>query len=845
MVTMNSSNHILSLPHVTETLAQAVASHSLVVLIAPMGYGKTTAVRNLLHTLSHIRQYSITIPALVHNAFYLWDIALSQLATQGVTGASQIQNTGFPENQVAMQRIFEALEQSLGQEPTLLVIDDYHMVNAPAVDAFIEALVRRQIPGCCILLLSRYRPHLQLEEMCLKGFATVFEQSLLTFSQQNITDYFALHGVHDKTIVQAAWLFSEGWAAALWLSLKNYRAHGVIKPIHDMDRLMEETVFADYLPKNQQLLLQLAVLESFTAEQASQLTNDPEAPQRLRHLHDQNAFVTYDKAAHVYRMHNIFRSFLLRRLPGRQLASKGAMQPAVNAGPASAISIDTTSLYRKAGELLAKTDDKLQAIRFFFHAGREEDLLRILELFTLPNNGMFVKFDPQGIATIIQAIPWDVRKQCPMGYLAFVYHYMSKIDKEKGLELLAEMERICLTDDQCTEKTRQQFQGEMELILAVGEFNNLPCILARQKKAHALLQGRSYIATNQLAWTFGLPHIAFSYLHEPASYKQLVDLVQHNLHYYQEMTGGCSAGGQDLSYGEYLLETGDLHNVEHYLTKASYKAALQNQLTTLIAVHFSRARYCMAMGEPQKTKQVLDALGPCLEQSGQPLLMNSLSLCQAYIATVKDEKENVPQWVQQGDLTVMPFQYQTRPFVHIVHGKALVLSREWAKLAALTEYIPRQSGAYTSVFIQIHTLLMQCIVNYNLHGLAQAIPLLNEAIALARPDGIVCTIAEYGKHIYPVLVNLWEWQPNDLFLKTLVVATKRYTRVGSAGQSPLAPREQAILERATQGLNNQQIGQALGITAASVANTLSRVYAKLGVKNRANAIKVWQQIKSE
>ena len=841
---MPPSAHMLLLPHVTETLAKAVASHSLVVLTAPMGYGKTTAVRNLLQQLCHVRQFVITIPAGGHNAFYLWDIAHSQLAAQGVAGASQTQHMGFPENQVTMQRMFQVLDQNLGQQPTLIVLDDYHLVTAPEVDAFIEALVRRKIPGLCILLVSRCRPHIQLEEMRLKGIAAVFGQSLLTFSRKDIAEYFAKYGVHDKKIVQAAWVFSEGWAAALWLSLENYLAHGAIKPTQNMDKLLEETVFANYLPENKKLLLQLAVLESFTAEQATQLSGDTAAPVRLRQLHDQNAFLTYDKATNIYRMHSIFRTFLLHRLPEKSSAPQGAIQPGATGGQAPTIPIDTTALYRRAGELLAKTDDKLQAIRFFFHAGREEDLLRILELFTLPSTGMFVKFDPQGLVTIMQSIPWKLRKQCPMGYLTFICHYLSKVDREAGLQLLEEMERLCSAEEECNEEQRQRLQGEIELILAVGEFNDLPRVFSRYKRAHALLQGRSCIATNQLVWTFGLPHIAFSCLCEPGSYKQLVDLVEQNLHYYQEMTGGCSAGGQDLFHAEHLLETGDLHNVEYYLTKASYRATLQNQLTTLVAVGFTRARYLMALGEAPKTKQVFDALTPCIEQAGQPLQMNFLSLCQGYIAAVNEEKENIPPWVQQGDLSVLPFQYQSSPFVQIVHGKSLVLARDWASLGALTEYMPTQAGSYTSVFIQLHTLLMQSIVTYNVHGLTKATPLLSEAIALARPDAIVCTIAEYGKHIYPLLVNLWEWHPNDLFLKTLIVATKRYTRVGSAGHSPLAPREQAILERAKQGLNNQEIGQALGITAASVANTLSRVYAKLGVKNRANAIKVWQEIKT-
>lgn len=49
-------------------------------------------------------------------------------------------------------------------------------------------------------------------------------------------------------------------------------------------------------------------------------------------------------------------------------------------------------------------------------------------------------------------------------------------------------------------------------------------------------------------------------------------------------------------------------------------------------------------------------------------------------------------------------------------------------------------------------------------------------------------------------------------------------------------REQQILEQIAEGKDNVNVAYALGITAATVSFTLTRIYRKLGVKNRTEAV---------
>jgi len=53
--------------------------------------------------------------------------------------------------------------------------------------------------------------------------------------------------------------------------------------------------------------------------------------------------------------------------------------------------------------------------------------------------------------------------------------------------------------------------------------------------------------------------------------------------------------------------------------------------------------------------------------------------------------------------------------------------------------------------------------------------------------------------------------------------------------TPLSPRETQVLELATHGLTNADIGVEIGISVHAVKFHLASVYRKLGVANRTEA----------
>jgi DNA-binding CsgD family transcriptional regulator len=62
---------------------------------------------------------------------------------------------------------------------------------------------------------------------------------------------------------------------------------------------------------------------------------------------------------------------------------------------------------------------------------------------------------------------------------------------------------------------------------------------------------------------------------------------------------------------------------------------------------------------------------------------------------------------------------------------------------------------------------------------------------------------------------------------------------GSERLAPLTSRERSVLEHAAGGARTIEIAERLGISEPTVKSHLSRIYRKLGVRNRVEAANVY------
>ena len=142
-------------PALEERLAQILAV-PLTVAAAPFGYGKTTAVKKVLLSLS-VDMLWDTCYTGAEAAF--WRCFVKSLQTAGVDTASLTWQE-LPRNAATRQRVIEVLQASNLKKTVVFVWNNYHLLGSEDCDKLLLALAKADLPNWHFVLLTQRPPDL-------------------------------------------------------------------------------------------------------------------------------------------------------------------------------------------------------------------------------------------------------------------------------------------------------------------------------------------------------------------------------------------------------------------------------------------------------------------------------------------------------------------------------------------------------------------------------------------------------------------------------------------------------------------------------------------------------------
>ncbi len=797
-------------------LRRAFAAHRMVIVSSPMGYGKSTSARQFMEK-TRKKTYSFSFPADFDNADSMWTLLWQELSSQGLREAPVLRRMGFPRQSLQMMGAVDVLSAA---SPAILILDDYHNCADSAMDVFLETLVRYGNGNIRILLLSRTLPDMNVMEMQVKGMATLYDQTLLTFSEAEAKEYFFINGVADSDLAERAWRYCEGWAAALWLCLRNSGQAEKLPPSKDTELLLDKIVYSTYSRAEQAFLVQLSVLDHFTAGEAEALTQDRGARQRIHRIRNKNAFLTRDAARRRYQFHNIFKMFLQKRL---------------EASP----SLNTPDLYRRAAECQAARRKFMPAYRLLVKAGREEDKTRLLELLACQGGESTLDCHWQEIHAIVQAIPWRIRLKRPLGYLAYVWLCIGSGRESFDPRLVREAAKRFRAAPGIPPAMKKRLAGEIEYIRGCLAFNDYHLAAKHFVRAHELLAGPSFIIYKNASWTYSSPYVSFICHRKPGQFGLVKDLVEAHSEKLSTLTGEAGMGGHLAIVAEYHLERGEFDIAERLLDDIDELVDERENITTFLVGSFSRARLLMATGRAPEALALLRDSAPAVEKTDifEQVVCHNLAL--GYILACMGRADGYPRWLMDGDVYGSPYGgVQLQSFSITDYGKILLARNHYDALAKQVEASPDGFGMFESPLSTIHVRIFQAILARRRRDSAAALDCLRRALDLSRPDGLVLTYVEYGEKILPLLRRLGRLHPGDAYIQKVIAMCER-TRSPVEGsryqKTLLTPREKKMMQLVAGGKTTPAVAQALGLAEVTVKKALSHVYAKLGVNNRAEA----------
>ena len=781
---------------------------------APMGYGKTTAVREYLkstdaHVLWH-RVYDGSVSG-------FW-ITFSRLFRELDRDRSEdLERLGFPNDSVSMQEALKLIEEIEFPAETVLVIDDYHLISATDVSRFIWFLVVNEIDHLHIVLTARFVERLKIEELSLKGYLYHLEKEIFELTPNEITEYYKLCGISLRA-AEANQLFAitEGWISALYLLMLSANETHSFMDTNNIQRLIKDSIFDPFSEEIKDFILCLCIFDSFTMGQAIHMWGDERADLLLAEVRGKNAFVNFDADAKTYQIHSIFTSFLRELLEKKDSAYK-------------------QRLYEKAGHWCLEAGNLPAAMHYFYMAGDFENLLCTAELDKASGNEK-----KELVIKYFEQCPPECKKRHPVALLVYAMALMAFNEMDLFQKTCSEL-ALLIRDSNMDAESAQSLTGELELLLSFTRYNDIMGMSEHHKRACALLKKPSVFMDTTGSWTFGSPSVLYMFYRESGKLEQVVNDMKEAMPYYYRLTNGHGTGAEQLMEAEWHFCKGDFENAEIAVHQALYLADGAHQPNMTLCALFLQARMVLMRGDYASVLDLLRKIHEAVEKNRLYALIHTVDMCEGFIHACLKQRDKIPEWLAEGNFSSSRLYFPARAFSNIIYGRALLLNGDYMKLLGISGQFFGIASVFPNILPNIYTAIYVGAANERIYRRGEAVAAIRQALELAVPDKVYMPFVENCDFIKPLLDEIYnEGMYHEDITKILELyssyekAVEHINRTYFAEDKPqLSEREEEIARLASEGFSNRQIGEKLFISENTVKKHLKGVFEKLGVSSRS------------
>ncbi len=868
-------------PRLIERLNEGLpAGRKLTLISAPAGFGKTTLLSEWVAGCKRpVAWLSLDEGDNDPTCFLTYLVAALQTIManigEGVLGALQSPQPPSAES------ILTVLLNEIAAVPDnfILVLDDYHVVDAKPVDNALTFLLEHLPPQIHLVIATREDPHLPLARLRARSQLTELRAADLRFTPVEATDFLnQMMGLNlsAENIVTLE-TRTEGWIAGLQLAALSMQGHkdaaSFIKSFTGshhfvLDYLIEE-VLQQQPESIQTFLLRTSILDRMCGPLCDAVLLAPSASgqETLEYIESANLFIVpLDNERRWYRYHHLFAGFLRQRLHQSLASSAGDER-----GGVAEYHIRASIWY----------EDNGLELEAFNHAAAANDVDRAARL--IEGDGIPLHF--RGAVTAIlnwlESLPTTVLNARPSLWvrsasLLLVTGQTTGVEEKlqaAEAALAAAMQGIPIAVKGPDDKTRNLI-GQIAAARATLALTRYQpeAMITQARRALEYLPPDNLLSRFSANWTMAM---AYQFRGERAAAGRA----------HTEGLSIAQASGNILNTSLATICLGQIQELENQLYPAAetYRRSLQllgdyyYSPPSAGEAYLGLARICYEWND-------LDAA----EQHGQQSLqlarqydrvVDRFIISEVFLARLKLARRDVAgaaamlaeteQSVRQNNfvhrmpevaaaqvLTLL-HQGNLAAAAHLAQTHELPLSRARVLLtqgnvsAALTvlEPLRQQMEAKGWQDERLKVMVLQAVAFHANGEKDKATQLLGEALALAEPGGFVRIFVDEGVPMAQLLSEAASRGIMPDYIGKLLAAFQdvtndegRMTKLSSSVihpsslVEPLSERELKVLQLIAQGLSNREISERLFLALDTVKGHNRRIYGKLQVQSRTEAI---------
>jgi LuxR family maltose regulon positive regulatory protein len=320
-----------------ETLIQrlnAGLEHDLTLVVAPVGYGKTTLLATWA-AQAPLPVAWLTLGESDNDLLVFVAGLVGAIRTHAPHACPQTQALLESAHQLDIDRLATLLINEIDDLPQrfVLVLDDYHLIHTPAVHQLLDSVLRHPPLQMYLLIASRADPPLALAKLRAAQQLHELRVRDLRFSPTEAATFLtqAMAQLDQPDAVEFLVQRTEGWIAGMQLAVLSLRAatdqqamlHHLAQGANRyiMDYLLEQ-VLNQQPPAVQEFLLKTSILDQMSPALAQAVVGGEDAPRNgqisLPALERAGSFVSaLDGSGEWYSYHALFRELLRHHLQQR------------------------------------------------------------------------------------------------------------------------------------------------------------------------------------------------------------------------------------------------------------------------------------------------------------------------------------------------------------------------------------------------------------------------------------------------------------------------------------------------------------------------------------------------
>ena len=225
----------LNTVYISERLRESlrpISRCALTTVVAPMGYGKTTAVNWYLAERAGAEAVKIVrINVYSDNLAIFWRSVQDAFARAGF---DMLRDYPCPVDAAGGGLLADDLCHGLaGEVPCYIFIDDFHLLLDQRASAFLCMLANRLPDNVHLIVASRDRflPDAETVRLGAKVYPLGTEQLRLNHTELSVYAHRCGTELSDAQIDEILYS-SEGWFSAVYLNLRTFSEHGVLPSRH-------------------------------------------------------------------------------------------------------------------------------------------------------------------------------------------------------------------------------------------------------------------------------------------------------------------------------------------------------------------------------------------------------------------------------------------------------------------------------------------------------------------------------------------------------------------------------------------------------------------------------------